>query len=350
MTYRFGIIGAGMIAPLHHAAIEAIPSAQTTGIMDNGNGQGAAIAPGLDHTGADDIAQFLARDDIDIVTIASPSGAHGEAAIAAARAGKHCVIEKPMEITVARIDAIIAAHEAAGTYVGGIFNSRYSEAAQILKKAVRAGRFGEITFASALGPWWRDQAYYDDSEWKGTWALDGGGAVMNQGIHSVDLLQWIVGSPVVEVSARIATLAHERIEVEDTAAATLQFESGALGTIACTTSLWPGHFRSITIGGTRGTAVLTDETFLVWQFADTLAGDDDIRARLVGHPGAGIGAADPSAGVTAAGHQAVFEAFIRALEAGETPEIDGNESRKAVSIIEAIYASARNGGAPVTPP
>lgn len=350
MTYRFGIIGAGMIAPIHHAALEAMPSARVTGIMDNGNGQGAVIAPGLDCTGAGDIDAFLARDDIDIVTIATPSGAHGEIAIAAARAGKHCIIEKPMEITVERIDAIIAAHEAAGTYVGGIFNSRYNEAAQHLKKAAEAGRFGQLTFASALGPWWRDQAYYDDSDWKGTWALDGGGAVMNQGIHSVDLLQWVVGSRVAEVSARTATLAHEGIEVEDTAAASVRFECGALGTIACTTSMWPGHFRSITVAGTKGTAVLTDETFLVWEFADNEPGDNDIRARLVGHPGAGIGASNPSAGVTAQGHRAVFEAFVSALDSGRTPEIDGAESRKAVSIIEALYRSAHAGGAPVAPP
>mgnify|MGYP005714178449 CR=1 FL=1 len=221
--------------------------------------------------------------------------------------------------------------------------------AQLLYETARAGRFGQLTFVQAQGPWWRDQAYYDTSEWKGTWSLDGGGALMNQGIHSVDLLQWIVGSPVEEVSGRIATLAHERIEVEDTAAATLRFANGALGTLACTTSMWPGHFRTLTISGTEGTAVLADERLLVWRFTEEDARDEQIRAELQGLPGEGVGASSPSAGVTSEGHRRVFEAFLAALDDGRTPDIDGVASRVAVSIIEAIYQSAKQGGMPVVP-
>ncbi|WP_179131054.1 Gfo/Idh/MocA family protein [Candidatus Entotheonella palauensis] len=349
MTYRFGIVGAGMIAPYHYAAINDLTNARVVGIMDNGSGRGRDIAPELNATGANDIDGFLAREDIDVITIATPSGAHLETAVKAAQAGKHCIVEKPIEITLERIDAMIAAHDQAGTRLGGIFNTRYTDAAQLVKRTVEAGRLGRLTFASALGPWWRDQSYYDTSDWKGTWALDGGGATMNQGIHSVDQLQWIVGSPVIRVNANIATLAHERVEVEDTASASIMFANGALGTIACTTSMWPGHFRSITVAGDAGTIVLADDRLLVWQFRDERPEDDGIRAKYLALPSGGAGASNPSAGVTADGHRAVFADFLAALDRGEAPAIDGHESRKAVSIIRAIYDSAERGGAPVVP-
>lgn len=349
MSRRFGIVGSGMIAPVHLAAIRALPGAQATGIMDHGSGRGREIAPELDDTGAADLDVFIARDDIDIITVATPSGLHYEAALKAAAAGKHCVVEKPMDIQLHRIDEMIAAHRQAGTLLGGIFNTRYSEAAQLLKRTARAGRFGRLTFASAIGPWWRDQSYYDASAWKGTWALDGGGALMNQGIHSIDLLQWLVNSPVASVSGHIATLAHDNVEVEDTGAASLSFENGALGTIACTTSMWPGHFRTITLSGTEGTAVLGDSNLLVWQFRDESTEDEAIRQRHLALPGPGVGASNPSAGLDSEGHRAAFAEFLAALESGRSPPIDGREARKAVSIILAIYESARRGGVPVTP-
>lgn len=347
MTYGIGIVGAGMIAPFHLEAIRGLPNARAVGIMDHGSGKGREIAPGLDPAGADNLDAFLTRSDIDIVTIATPSGSHLDIAVAAAKAGKHCIVEKPIEITLPRIDAMIAAHAAAGTVLGGIFNTRYTMGAQLLERTVEAGRFGTLTFASAVGPWWRDPDYYKSSNWKGSWAMDGGGALMNQGIHSVDLLQWLVGSPVASVSGRTATTAHPCIEAEDTSAATLQFKNGVLGTIACTTSMWPGHFRTLTLAGTDGTAVLADEGLLFWQFREETPEDDAIRNEMLALPSAGIGASNPAAGVDARGHQAVFADFLRALEAGETPSIDGHEARKAVAIIRAIYESAEAGGMPV---
>ena len=349
MTHRIGIVGAGMIAPIHLQAIRALPNAEPTGIMDGGSGKGRRIAPDLDPRGADDLETFLGRDDVDIVTVASPSGTHLDVALAAARAGKHCIVEKPIEITVERVDRMIEAHAAAGTVLGGIFNGRYGAAAQLLKRTVEAGRFGRLTFASATGPWWRDQAYYDGSDWKGTWDVDGGGALMNQGIHSIDLLQWLVGEAVISVSGAIATLAHERVEVEDTGAPTITFAGGALGTIACTTSMWPGHFRTITMAGTEGTVVLADTGLLFWQFRDETADDDAIRDQMLALPASGIGASDPSAGIDADGHCRVFEEFLGALDAGRSPAIDGHESRKAVAIIRAIYDSAQSGGGAVSP-
>jgi predicted dehydrogenase len=347
MRFRFGIVGAGMITPVHAQAIRSLPNAELVGIMDHGGGKGRMLEPDLDPTGAGDLEAFVQRADVDVIAVASPSGVHLDAALAAAAAGKHCIVEKPIEITLERIDRMIEAHARAGTTLGGIFNTRYTEGARLLKAAVEAGRFGRLCFASAVGPWWREQAYYDGSRWKGTWALDGGGALMNQGIHSIDLLQWLVGSRVTSVSGRIATLAHERIEVEDTGAAVLRFANGALGTLACTTSLWPGHFRTITLGGSDGTAVLADGNLLEWRFRDETAADQALRERLLRLPGAGVGAADPSAGLTPAGHAAAFREFLAAIEAGRPPAVDGPEARKAVAIIRAVYDSSRQDGVPV---
>lgn len=348
MNRRFGIVGAGMIARIHAQAIEQMNNASLVGIMDNGRGTGSDIAPGTDTTGADDIDAFVNRDDIDIVAITTPSGSHADIAVKAAQAGKHVICEKPLDVSLEQIDRMILACEQAGVTLGGIFNTRFTDGAIALKRAAQQGRFGRLTFGQAFGPWWRDQDYYDSSNWKGTWALDGGGALMNQGIHSVDLLQWFMGSPVKKVSGYIATLAHENVEVEDTGAASVEFANGALGVIACTTSMWPGHFRTITLAGSDGTATLADGNLLVWDFKDSRKEDEALLQRLGGLPGSGVGASDPAAGVDADGHRAVFEQFVSALDAGVAPDIDGRESRKAVEIILAIYESARNNGASVT--
>jgi predicted dehydrogenase len=317
------------------------------GIMDRGTGKGVQIAPECAPRHADNLEAFIARSDIDAVMVASPSGSHLEAGLCAAAHGKHCLVEKPMEITPARVDTLIEAHRRAGTMLGGIFNTRYTEGARLLKQACEAGRFGHLTHASAVGPWWREQSYYDESNWKGTWVHDGGGALMNQGIHSIDLLQWLMGEEVASVCGHIATLAHARIEVEDTGTALLRFESGALGTLALTTSVWPGHFRTITIGGTDGTAVLADGNLLHWAFREETAHDDAVRARLLQLPGAGVGASDPSAGVDSDGHLAALTEFVAAVRSGQAPLVDGQEARKAVAIICAVYASSRQQGAPV---
>jgi UDP-N-acetyl-2-amino-2-deoxyglucuronate dehydrogenase len=343
--YRVGIVGYGMIAQIHANAVAALTNATLVGIMDRGTGRGAHIAATLDQRSRDDLSGFISRDDIDVVMVATPSGVHLDAALLAAQQQKHCLVEKPIEITTARVDQMIAAHTRAGTKLGGIFNTRFTAGAQLLKSAVELGRFGKLTFASAVGPWWRDPEYYSDSSWKGTWHLDGGGALMNQGIHSVDLLQWLVGSPVTSVSGQVATLAHD-IEVEDTAAATLRFANGALGQIASTTSMWPGHFRTITIAGTNGTAVLADGDLLFWQFRQPHA-QDDTAAALIGLPGAGVGASNPSAGVDADGHAEALRRFLLAIDSNQTPEIDGYEARKSVAIIGAVYASSKAGGSAI---
>lgn len=332
---NIGIIGAGMVADFHAKSIQSLPNARLTGICDNGSGRAKALAEKYDCTFFPDYHAMLHSSSIDIVNIVTPSGTHMEPAIEAAENGKHVLCEKPLDISLERIDAMIAAHKKAGTYLGGIFNYRFTDAVQALKKAVDEKRFGVITCVSVEVPWWRDDKYYSNS-WRGTWKTDGGGALMNQSIHMVDLLQYLAG-PVKSLHAYTATLGH-KIEAEDTATAILTLQNKALGNIYGTTASFPGQSRKITITGTAGTAVMEDNTIKVWQFADKKEGDDAILQQA-GNSSAG-GASDPSS-IPFELHARNIEAFIKALDEDRPFEIDGREARKAVEIVLAIYQSAR---------
>ncbi len=341
-TYGFGVVGTGFIGGVHGDAIASMSNARLVACCDTREAPAKAFADKFKCACYTNVNEMLKRDDIDVVSIATPSGLHMEPAVAAAQAGKHALIEKPLDITLDRIDRIIEAHDKAGTTVGGIFNGRFYPTAQLFQKAVAAGRLGRITFGMAYGPWWRTQKYYDDGGWKGTIKLDGGGAYMNQGIHTIDMLQWLMG-PVQSVSAKTAILAHTKIEVEDTGAAVVQFKSGALGVMACTTSMYPGHFRIVEVAGDQGTIAMADNKFFFWQLAQETPEDERIRKEYLSFPGVGIGASDPAAGVTGKLHVPNFEDFLSAIDKGREPLLSGPESRKSVEIILAIYRSAETG-------
>ncbi len=345
-TYRFGVIGAGMIGNFHAEAIRQLPNARLVAVCDTVPALAEKLAAKHGGQAMDNLERFLSRDDIDVVTIGTPSGTHADIAIAAARHGKHAIVEKPLDITLDRIDRTIEAHEKAGTTLGGIFNYRFTTTARLFKQAADRGRFGRLAFGMAYGPWWRDQAYYDTGGWRGTWAIDGGGALMNQGIHTIDLLQWIMG-PVKRVTALCKCIVHERIEVEDTGVASIEFANGALGTIACTTSMWPGHFRIVEVSGSDGTVAMADQNFFFWQFRNETAEDERVRKEHLQFPTVAVGAANPSAGMTADNHRVNFAEFLQALDEKRKPAIDGLEARKAVQIILAVYESAKAGGTPV---
>jgi predicted dehydrogenase len=278
---------------------------------------------------------MLESDEIDIITIATPSGFHAEPTIAAAQAGKHVLCEKPLEITLERIDEMIEAHEKSGTYLGGIFPYRFNDMMEPLREAINSGRFGVITYAGIYVPWWRTDDYYKDS-WHGTWNLDGGGALMNQSIHMVDMLCDLL-PPIESVQAFTATLGH-KIETEDTAAVTLRYTNGALGIIYGTTASYPGTFRRFEITGTKGTVINVENSITVWQFADENPQDKEILAKF-GQIEGGGGVADPAA-ITYENHTRNFKAFLDALESGKKFRIDGREARKAVEVILAVYQSA----------
>ena len=341
MPHSFGIIGTGMIAEFHAAAIGEIRGAELVGCYNPTRGKADAFAAEHGCEVFDSVDALLARDEIDVVCVLTPSGARRDPAVAAARAGKHVVVEKPIEVTLKRCDAIIDACDAAGVKLCTIMQSRFSPANQELKRAVDAGRFGTLTLGDTYVKWWRTQDYYDSGGWRGTYELDGGGAFMNQAIHNVDLLLWLMGD-VAEVCAVTGTLAHERIEVEDTAVAAVRFKNGALGTLEATTAAWPGLLKKTELHGTAGSAIVEQDDVLLWQFAETDRRDASIRENYGPKGDAAGGAADPKA-ISHVGHREQLKDFLGAIDAGGTPLVDGREGRKSVELILAIYQSAWTG-------
>ncbi|MFO0906387.1 MAG: Gfo/Idh/MocA family oxidoreductase [Pirellulales bacterium] len=341
MAIGFGLIGCGMIAKFHSKAIADIRGAKVVGCFDTFPASADRLAGEIGCTAYHDLEKMLANPEIEVVTICTPSGAHMEPAVMAAEAGKHVIVEKPLEITLSRCDAIIKACDKAGVTLSAIFPSRFHESSQLLKAAVDGGRFGRLTVGDAYVKWFRTQQYYDSGAWRGTWKFDGGGALMNQAIHSVDLLTWLMG-PVVELSAYTATLAHERIEVEDVAMATLKFANGALGVIEATTAAFPGALKRIEIHGSEGSAVIEEESLKTWAFAKQTKRDEALLAKLTDKTKTGGGASDPSA-IGHHGHMLQFRDVLDAIKKGRKPLIDGPEGRRSVEIILAIYKAAETG-------
>ena len=340
----FAIVGCGMIARFHVRALADVPGATLAALVTRNPASAAAL---LAETGVAPVPVFTTLGDalkhpgVDVVIITTPSGAHAEPAVEAAKAGKHVVVEKPLEITPERCDQIIAACEQYGVQLCTIFPSRFHDANIVLHDAVTAGRFGRLTLGETTCKWWRTQAYYDDGGWKGTLALDGGGALMNQAIHNVDLLLWMMGD-VAKVAGFTATLAHERIEVEDTAVAALTFTNGALGVIQATTSVHPGLPKTIAVHGDRGSAVIEQEDILRWDFHLPTPDDETVKARFAQKLGLSGGSSDPKA-ISHQGHAKQLADFVTAIQTKTAPKVDGREGRKAVAVICAIYESMRTG-------
>lgn len=337
----FGIIGLGMISEFHASAIEHMQNAKLVAGFDPVPGRAASFAQKHNCRGYDSLDAFLKDPDLEIVTVATPSGLHLDGALAAANAGKHVIVEKPLEITSERCRTIIEACKKNNVKLSGVFPTRYNRAPTVIKEAVEKGRFGKIAFANAQIKWFRSQEYYDSGAWRGTWKMDGGGCLMNQGIHAIDLLLWLVG-PVTDVSAFTGTVGHERIEVEDTAAVALRFSNGAVGTIEGTTSAYPGFLKRIEIMGTKGSVILEEDTIVKWEFADQTEEDERIRREYGQNAQIGGGVSDPKA-ISYAGHQKLFESFIDAIDNDRTPDIDGESATVAVDVICAAYESAATG-------
>jgi len=343
MPLGFAIIGCGMIARFHARAISELPSARLAALCTRNAANAAKVmeAAGVQCPVLPTLDDVLARRDVDVLVICSPSGAHMEPAVAAARAGKHVVVEKPLEISLERCDRIIEACDKRQVKLCTIFPSRFADANRTLKQAVDAGRFGRLTLGETTCKWWRPQSYYDEGGWKGTLALDGGGALMNQAIHNVDLLLWMMG-PVQSIAGFAAMLAHERIEVEDTAVACLRFQNGALGVIQAATSIYPGLPKTIAVHGDRGSVVVEQEDVLRWEFTPELPEDRAVRERFAQKVGASGGASNPAA-ISHEYHRRQLADFVEAIETGRPPLVDGREGRKAVEVILGIYEAARTG-------
>jgi UDP-N-acetyl-2-amino-2-deoxyglucuronate dehydrogenase len=343
MTLGFGVIGCGMISHFHARAIREVRGARLIGGYDAVPAAAEKFAAAFDVNAYTRLDDLLADPAVDVVTVGTPSGAHRDPAVAAARAGKHVIVEKPLEITLARCDKIIAECHKAGVILSTIFPSRFHDVGRLIKKAVEQGRFGRLALGDAIVKWYRTQAYYDGGAWRGTWTLDGGGALMNQAIHSVDLLLWLLG-PAVEVQAQTALRAHTRIAVEDVAVATVKFANGALGVIEATTAAYPGYLKRIEIHGDAGSAVLEEEDLVKWDFAKKLKGDEAILEKMSRRVSGGGAAADPAA-IGHHAHARQFQDVVNAIRKGVKPQIDGPEGRRSVELILAIYKSAETGRA-----
>jgi len=343
IRHGFGIAGCGMIAEFHTRAIQEIPGAGVVAAWSRSRDNAEKIArlAGGQCAIYSELEPMLADPRVEIVCVCTPSGAHLEPAVAAARAGKHVVVEKPLEITLPRCDAIIEACDAAGVRLCTIFPSRFTPANLLLKEAIDTGRFGRLTLGDTAVKWWRTQEYYDSGGWRGTWSLDGGGALMNQAIHNVDLLTWLMGE-VESIAALTATLAHARIEVEDTAVAAVRFRNGALGVIEAATSAYPGLLKRTEIHGDRGSVRVEQDDITLWEFQEKVPSDHQILATMAGRTGFKAGASDPR-GISHLGHRDQLADFVEAIEQNRTPVVDGREGRKSVEIIRAIYRSAQTG-------
>jgi UDP-N-acetyl-2-amino-2-deoxyglucuronate dehydrogenase len=341
---KFGIIGTGMIGGFHAKAIDSMTDGELGGVADLMVDRARDFAEQNKTKAYDSVEAMVADPEIDIVTIGTPSGAHYDPAMVAMEHGKHVLVEKPLEVTLEKIDKMMAKAAEKKVTLAAVLNRRFHPAMDLFKKAAAEGRFGTLTSASAYIKWYRDQAYYDSAGWRGTWALDGGGALMNQSIHTIDALLYLAG-PVTSVQANTACLAHENIEVEDTAVAILEFENGARGVIEGATTNWSkdGHPARVQLSGTEGSVFLADESFEIWEFMKESPDDKEVRQKYMKGAAAGLGANDPKA-INFYQHQRNFEEVVNAIAEGREPSTSSTEARKSVELIRAIYDSAQNDG------
>ncbi|PRY14009.1 Gfo/Idh/MocA family protein [Kineococcus rhizosphaerae] len=353
MRTRFAIVGGGVIARQHGVVLHQLADeAELVAVVDVLVDRAQALADERGGRAFASLEEALREVEIDVVVVCTPTGLHGDLARQALAAGKHVLVEKPAETTVERIDELIAARDRAGTLVGVVSQHRFDPSSRIVLDAVRAGEFGRITSAVANVDWWRGQTYYDSGQWRGTWALDGGGALMNQGVHTVDLLVAALGEPV-EVFGFTGTLAHERIEVEDVAVGVVRFASGALATVHGSTAVYPGLSTRLQVHGDRGAAVIEDDRLVF--FHGTPVGQEPAEAFMGGRGRdnqvqrfAGPDGSLPAPTVSVEGampdaHLDQYRDFLAAVR-GEGPVLVGlEENRQAVAVITGLYESQRTG-------
>jgi UDP-N-acetyl-2-amino-2-deoxyglucuronate dehydrogenase len=333
MTIHVGLIGGGNISETHARAASAVPGVAIAAVYGTNAEKVQRLS--LDH-GAQaypDFAAFLAHRPMDLVMVGSPSGLHATHGIAAAQRGLHVLTEKPIDVTTKRADALIDATKQSGVKLGVMFQDRMKPDIRKLKQWIETGIIGKPLLVDARVKWYRPPEYYAGSKWRGNLALDGGGALMNQGVHTVDLLLWLLGD-VVHVQARTATALH-KIEAEDTAVAVLEFASGALCSLEATTAAYPGYPRRVEITGSRGTVILEHDRIIAADLRDAPAG------LLEGSAGDENQSASSAVVSDISGHKAIFEDFLRAIEQDGTPACDGYEGRNSVALIEEIYRAAR---------
>ena len=341
--HGIALVGAGVIGRHHGLVISQLADRlRLVAVADTELDRATELAAERGGRPFTSLTSALAElgDQIDIVAVCTPTGRHGSVAIEALTAGKHVVVEKPAEITVARTDEIIEAQQKAGTLVTVISQHRFDAATETTLDAIAAGSLGRLTSGIASIDWWRGQSYYDSGDWRGTWELDGGGALMNQGVHTVDLLIAALGRPV-EVFAYTGTLAHERIDVEDVAVAVVRFESGALGVLHATTAAYPGLSARLQVHGDRGSSVIDNDQLV---FFEVTAPSDDPQDRLMGTTGSrAVPTAGSNPGQLSDAHRLQYLNFLGALDGTDHLRVDLATNRQSIGVITGVYESARTG-------
>ncbi len=333
MTTHIGLIGGGNISDTHARAARAIPGVEIAAVYGTNTDKTARLCREHGGMAYQDFGAFLKHRPMELVIIGSPSGLHAEQGIAAARQGLHVLTEKPIEISTARADALIEAAKQSGVQLGVIFQDRMKPHIRQLKSWIEQGLLGRLLLVDARVKWYRPPEYYANSHWRGTLALDGGGALINQGVHTIDLLLWLLGD-VVRVQARTATLFH-KIEAEDTAVATLEFANGALGIFHATTVAYPGYPRRVEISGTEGTVILEHDRIIAADFRNAAASVIESSA-----PDENKSASSPAVS-DFRGHRAVLEDFLAAIQNKRASACDGVEGRRSIALIESIYLAAK---------
>jgi predicted dehydrogenase len=340
--FRFGIVGCGVIGPVHAEAIASLPDAQLVSVVDLDAEKAQKLARQYGATPYTQLQHMLDSERVDVVIICTPSGSHGALACQVMRSGRHVIVEKPMEITREAINEMLRVQQATGVKLAVISQHRFDSASRQAHDLVEGKAFGRLVLGNAIVPWWRSQEYYDSGDWRGTWKLDGGGVLMNQTIHSIDLLQWLMG-PVRSVFGYTDTLAH-RMETEDVAVAVLRFANGALGTVAATTGAYPGVTTRVEIFGDKGSAVIENDSLAYLHL------ERDDKESISPY---GITPQAPNklekisstpqnpAALSASSHALQIADMIRAIREDGTPLVDGFEARHPVEIILSIYESAR---------
>ncbi len=341
MTVHIGILGAGNISDTHARAALAIKEVEIAAVYGENTAKAERLAATYGGRAYRELEPFLSHRPMDLVAIGSPSGRHASQVIACARAGLHVLVEKPLGITTAEVDHMVEECERARMRLGVFFQDRGQPDFVRLKAFLGAGGLGRVHLATAHVKWYRPPEYYSASRWRGTWALDGGGAVMNQGIHTLDLLLWLLGD-VSRVQAVTRTAAHA-IQVEDTAVALLEFKGNGVGTYEATTAAFPGYRRRVEISGDRGTVIIDHDRVVA---ADLKPEETPFEVSRL--PGSSESAASPVVS-DASPHRRVIEDFLEARRTGGRPACDGREGRRSVELVQALYESARRGVAVTLP-
>lgn len=318
---RFGIAGCGAICNTHIEALQCIEGVTIAGVCSRGRGRAEAAAEKSGGRLYESYEEMIADPQVDVVLILTASGMHADMGIQAAKAGKHVIVEKPIDVFVEKAEALVQACEEAGVSLSCIFQHRYDEDVAALKAAIQEGKLGQLYGGCCHTKWYRPQEYYDMVDWRGTLALDGGGALMNQGIHQLDLFQYLLGD-VEEVFAYKGTFGHERIETEDLCVAALKFKSGAIGLMEASTVAKPGFDTRIDVNGEKGSVVLRDNVAAHW----CIDGEEPRTAHVTGDA-----------------HRRQLQEIADSIREGRPSLVSGKEALKALRIAAAIYRSAESG-------